>query len=272
MNSRQQQTIGFLGTGDAFSDHPNNAYFYTESGTLVFIDLDTRNFPRAKRLITGLSPKHICVLVTHMHNDHVSGIPTLIEWVYYVHWREYAFNDGAKDKKLHICAPYMLLHNIQDELYRNRLIGGNMVIYNTVDTLKRNGSGVCAPKNGQGGMALRAIPTLHVGGYFHHTCFGYYITVGGRTIVYSGDTATLAPFGGIPCDEFYCEISTLGGERLPHLSWNEEKETLFGMAADRTVFLMHADGDARERIQGEAEAHGIYFAAETDFHDVTDTK
>ena len=271
-NKQPQQTIKFLGTGDAFSEHPNNAYFRTADGTLVFIDMDTRNFTRAKQLITETSPRNICVLVTHMHNDHVSGIPTLAEWLYYQHWHPYMDSDSRnKGKKLHVCAPAMLLHNLNDELYRNRLINENMVAYNCVDVISRDADGedVSIERKGKY-MTVRAIPTVHVGGYFHDTCFGYYIELDGgsivsKRIVYTGDTADLAPYAWIPCDELYCEISAAQGDWTPHLSWNDNKEKLFSMTDGKDIYLMHMDAWTRTCVRKEAEEHGIHFAAEADF-------
>ena len=83
MSKKFKMALHFLGTGDAFSRHPNNAYFRPDEDTLVFIDLDARNFMRAKREIERKIPRRIFVLITHMHNDHVSGIPTLAEWLRY---------------------------------------------------------------------------------------------------------------------------------------------------------------------------------------------
>ena len=101
MSKKFKKALHFLGTGDAFSRHPNNAYFRPDEDTLVFIDLDARNFMRAKREIERKVPKRIYVLITHMHNDHVSGIPTLAEWLKY---RCSDYNDS-----LHICAPEKIL-------------------------------------------------------------------------------------------------------------------------------------------------------------------
>ena len=93
--------LHFLGTGDAFSRHPNNAYFRPDEDTLVFIDLDARNFMRAKREIERKLPKRIYVLITHMHNDHVSGIPTLAEWLKYRCQRQPSYLRPGKNARVY---------------------------------------------------------------------------------------------------------------------------------------------------------------------------
>lgn len=242
MSKKFKMALHFLGTGDAFSRHPNNAYFRPDEDTLVFIDLDARNFLRAKREIERKIPQRVFVLVTHMHNDHVSGIPTLAEWLKY---RCSEYTDS-----LFICAPEKLLVYMAKELFEYRNLTDDMVTFVTAESMCRQ----------EKSWLISAIPTTHVGDHFEGLCFGYMLSIGFVRVLYSGDTRTLEPFLPISCDEFYCDISNYNGHDRPHLSWEFEKENLIRKAADCDVYTMHMNKEAREALQEEIEEAGLFIA------------
>lgn len=243
-NRKFRPALRFLGTGNAFSKHPNNAYFSPDEDTIVFIDLDTRNFLRAQKVILRKMPKKIYVLVTHLHNDHVSGIPTLAEWLYFK-CPEYTDN-------LYICAPEKMLVILARELFEHRNIADNMVTLVTAESMCREEA---EPK-----WLLSVIPTSHVGNHFEGLCFGYLLSIGYLRILYSGDTRTLEPFLNVSCDEFYCDMSDYGGSDRPHLFWDEDKDALIRKADDCDVYLMHMDRSTVANLKEKAEEAGIFIA------------
>jgi len=237
-----KKALHFLGTGDAFSRHPNNAYFRPDEDTLVFIDFDARNFMRAKREIERKLPKRIYVLITHMHNDHVSGIPTLAEWLKY---RCPDYSDS-----LHICAPEKMLVYMARELFEYRNLTDDMVTFVTTDAMCRE----------EKSWLISAIPTEHVGEHFEGLCYGYLLSIGYLRVLYSGDTRTLDPFIPISCDEFYCDMSNFSGPDRPHVCWELDGEALIRKADDCDVYVMHMSRETREALKEEIEAAGLFIA------------
>lgn len=242
MSKKFKMALHFLGTGDAFSRHPNNAYFRPDEDTLVFIDLDARNFMRAKREIERKIPRRIFVLITHMHNDHVSGIPTLAEWLRY--------KCADYSDSLYICAPEKILVYMAKELFEYRNLTDDMVTFVTVESMCRE----------EKSWLISAIPTLHVEGHFEGLCYGYLLSIGFLRVLYSGDTKTLDPFFPISCDEFYCDMSNYSGLDRPHLSWELDKEALCKKSRDCDVYVMHMSKEVRERLQEEIEEAGLFIA------------
>lgn len=245
MSTRKfKPALRFLGTGNAFSKHPNNAYFMPDEETIVFIDMDARNLARAQNVIRRKMPKRIYVLVTHLHNDHVSGIPTLAEWL---HFRCREYTDS-----LYICAPEKMLVILARELFEHRNISDNMVALVTAESICRE------EKNDK--WLLMVIPTEHVGYHFENLCFGYLLSIGYLRVLYSGDTRTLEPFLNVSCDEFYCDMSDYGGADRPHLFWDEDKDALIRKSQDCDVYLMHMGKETRERLAEEISASGLMIA------------
>ena len=69
--------LTFLGRGSAFTDEHNSAFF-VENDELVLIDCAMSSFEKLNDMNMTLF-KHIYVLVTHTHGDHVSGLGMLID-------------------------------------------------------------------------------------------------------------------------------------------------------------------------------------------------
>ena len=69
--------LTFLGRGSAFTDEHNSAFF-VENDELVLIDCAMSSFEKLNDMNMTLF-KHIYVLITHTHGDHVSGLGMLID-------------------------------------------------------------------------------------------------------------------------------------------------------------------------------------------------
>ncbi len=187
---------------------------------------------RAKREIERSVPKRIYVLITHMHNDHVSGIPTLAEWLKY---RCPDYSDS-----LHICAPEKMLVYMARELFEYRNLTDDMVTFVTTDAMCRK----------EKSWLISAVPTVHVGEHFEGLCYGYLLSIGYLRVLYSGDTRSLDPFLPISCDEFYCDMSNFSGPDRPHLSWELDGEALVRKADD-------CDAPGRDRGSGSVYCEGV---------------
>ncbi|WAH38331.1 MBL fold metallo-hydrolase [Alicyclobacillus dauci] len=76
--------LNFVGCGSAFNTAlGNNSAYMKFDDTLFMIDCGSANFGRIKRanLLDGI--KHIDVLITHLHPDHIGSLGDLIFYTYY---------------------------------------------------------------------------------------------------------------------------------------------------------------------------------------------
>jgi len=251
--------LRFFGRGSAFADIQNSAFF-VDGERLVMIDCPMSSFHVLRRegpnavaaayqssiressstpAETGEDPdstpdiRHLYVLVTHTHGDHVGGIPMLIHYAYYI-WHI----------PLTVIAPSDEVREDLEFLI-NRLEGCGSDTYELItadDTMP---------------WGLQVIPTSHTV-ELEGRCFGFRLVINGRTVVYTGDTNTLAPFlpylEGVPGAQFYTEVAVFSTPvHLYIYATLDELKSL--TAAGVEVFLMHLDDE--EHILTAIEGTGI---------------
>ena len=224
--------LQFLGRGSAFADEQNCAFFRAGSD-LILIDCGMTAFHRLRHsaeLLENVSC--IRILVTHTHSDHIGGIPMLIHFAYYV---------------LHI--PVQVIAPdadvAADLLYLiDRMDGCEPSAY-TVTTA----DAVAEP------WLRGAIPTAHAPQLAGH-CYGYHLCIGGKTVVFTGDSATLEPFLPLlkPGAVLYTEASYY--QSNVHLHIDALLPVLKALKEQGvTVYLMHLDEeDAVIRAAAETGA------------------
>ncbi len=216
--------LRFLGRGSAFCPD-NNSAFFVDGTDLILLDLPMSSFHKLigiglKALGTDAEPiRHIYVLVTHTHSDHIGGIPMLAHYAYYM-WDKLPVTVVAPDQ------------TVAGDLrfFMDRLEGCDPEAYTiiTADAFSR---------------VKAVIPTEHTP-QLSGRCFGYLLREGSQDIIYTGDTATLSPF--IPyldqAAALYTEVST---HRSPvHLYLEDVKAELIKVAeAGTPVYLMHLDDE-----------------------------
>lgn len=74
--------LNFIGIGGAFnSELGNNCAYIKEKRKILFIDFGLDTFEKVIRykLLNGID--EIYVLITHLHGDHVGGLPTFIQYI-----------------------------------------------------------------------------------------------------------------------------------------------------------------------------------------------
>lgn len=216
--------LNFLGCGSGFTGSHNNAFFTTEANDIIFIDLSMLNIQKALDLVIGKNK--IYLLITHMHDDHVSGIPLFTQYLYYT----------LGKKQLNIVVPEALYANITAEL---RIKGIAPYLYNIcVYNLALNQ--FVHPYESVNWLKC-IIPTEHAPELYGR-CFGYELQVSDTHIIYTGDTCQLSDF--IPSldkgySEFYVDCSYDYGNI--HLKWDDIKHDLQLIATEHDVYLMHLD-------------------------------
>lgn len=205
--------LTFLGNESGFGVHHTNAHFY-DDGNLVFIDLSMSNIEKAKKLISTVS-KNIYIVITHMHDDHFSGVTLFSQFCFYV--------NGISP---HIVVPEELMEDILTEF-----------------KIKGMGEGVaaiCSLSEYSFPWMKKVIPTTHAP-ELDGKCFGYEFLVNGVKVVYTGDTNTLDDFMPFvkPGCEFYVDMSFDYGK--VHLLWDDVKKQLRNISTTSDVYLMHVD-------------------------------
>ena len=210
--------LTFLGRGSAFSDDHNSAFF-TCNDDLILIDCAMGSFKKLKNWDLSVY-KHIYVLVTHTHGDHVSGIGMLVDYLYFLVKVPIIVVVPCEEVKSDIRFLLKRLEGCSDDWYE-------MI---TCDELHED-------------WFAGAIPTKH-SAELEGKCFGYHLTINGNNVVYTGDTCILDPYEQYltPGTYLYMEASAHRSE--VHLYY----ETLVDKVKEYVargvhVYLMHMDNE-----------------------------
>lgn len=211
--------LKFFGRGSAFADEHNSAFF-TYGNDLILIDCPATSFQKVKKM-EGLSEfDNIFILVTHTHGDHSGGVGTMLQYVWF-----------ALKKKVTVIAPSEQVENDLNMLLRN-IEGCEKKWFNitTVDELNKE-------------WLVSSNPTRHTE-TLSGRCFGYQLKIDGKNVVYTGDTAVLAPFLTLleSGDYLYTEASYYKSE--VHLYINDILPELVNLTENGVnVYLMHLDNE-----------------------------
>lgn len=237
--------LSFFGVGSGFTEDHTNAWF-RHGEDVVFIDMSMYHVRKAVEI--AREAKNCYMLITHMHDDHVSGLTLFMQYMYYT----------MGGKKLNIVIPYELYHDILDEMRMKDILPGMYDI--TILTSIHNATiipGNISPSTEKWGCDnkhimewfVTAVPTVHTPG-LTGKCFGYGLNVSGKKVLYSGDTCNLSDFISLwgDYDEFYVDCSLhYGGV---HLKW-ENCAGILKSSLGTEVYLMHmddAEGFARQDL------------------------
>ena len=209
--------LSFLGNGAGFSKEHTSAYFDTDKREMVIIDLSLLNEKKLEEMDLSYYDKFF-ILITHTHSDHISGLGLWIQWVQFVLKKEVTIIAPSEKVKENII--YLL----------TELDGCDSSWY-TVLTANE----VSEPWFGS------AIPTAH-SPQLEGKCFGYRLNIGGKNVIYTGDTSTLAPFKPFLTQncELYVDVSINYG--MIHLKLEDALPELVEFAEKGVqVYLMHLD-------------------------------
>ena len=227
--------LKFLGRRSAFHEEQNNAYF-VDGDRMVLIDCAMDGFHKIRRMGPEKLAKlylaeeaddddtaekrirEFVVLVTHTHGDHVGGVPMLIHYAYYVLKMPVTVIAPSEEVRTDIACLLDRLEGCAPGGYR----------LTTVDEADYE-------------WLKCAILTKHAP-ELDGRCFGYQLTLGGRNVIYTGDTCTLDPF--LPyIDEgtvLYTEVSAFDTPVHFYVGSLLQKEEYL-KAKKAEVYLMHLD-------------------------------
>ena len=151
--------LRFLGKGAAF--YPafgNTNAFFEKDGDLFFLDFGESAFEKAVRLLDLASYRHVYVLITHLHADHVGSLASLISYTACV---------------LHM--KVTVVHPVDTIVQLLTLEGISKDFYTYADRLPE----ACP-------VQARPVEVRHARDM---KCFGYELDDGEETIYFSGDAA-----------------------------------------------------------------------------------
>ena len=214
--------LQFFGRGSAFADQ-HNAAFFREQGDLILLDCPETAFQKVKRFDWS-TISSVYVLITHTHGDHIGGLGTLLQYLFF-----------TQHKRLTVVAPSELVReDLQLQLTR---IEGCQPEWFSLLTVQQ-----------------RTVCTEHTD-TLRWKCYGYVLTVAGKTVVYTGDTRTLEPFLPYlhPGSFLYTELAAI--QSGVHLYVQDTLPRLKALSEQGiSVFLMHLDCEEEifRQIQGTA--------------------
>ena len=200
--------VTVLGSGDAFGSggRAHSAYLIEAPGTTFLLDCGPTVLQALKTL--GHDPAIVdFVLLSHLHGDHFGGVPFLfLEYRYEKPRSRPLTIYGPRDTERRVEACYQALY---EQVAREP--PPYALRFETV------AAGVAVSAGGVRIMPFAVPHTKEL------QCFGFRLEVGGRTIVYSGDSAWTEQFvsqvRGV--DLFLCECSLYETRLDIHLAYPE---------------------------------------------------
>jgi ribonuclease BN (tRNA processing enzyme) len=230
MSSAVQLTV--LGSGDAFGadGRLHSAYFVESPEATFVVDCGSTVLHGLKR--RGLDPARIdFVLLSHLHGDHFGGVPFLfMDFLFQSRRTRPITIYGPPGTERRVCELFAALYQRQ---------AGDPLPYHVSFVELQPGTTVVQ------GVSIETFAVPHVA---ELTCYGFRIGVGGKSIVYSGDTGwteeLAARARGV--DLFICECSTFE-TRLPiHISYPEIAERAATLGC-RRLLLSHLGAEVLQR-------------------------
>jgi len=226
--------VTVLGSGDAFGSGGrfHSAYLAEVEGATFLLDCGPSILQSAKRASWDLE-KLDAVLLTHLHGDHFGGVPFL--------FMEYRY-ETPRTRPLVIYGPEGTERRVQrlfTALYERTAAEPLPfpVVYHELEP----GQTVILGTASVTAVGVHHVPEL--------TAFGYRVEAGGRTFLYSGDTAwtdELAEHArGV--DLFVCECSTFETRLDIHVSYPEIAARARELGCRRLV-LSHLGSEPLRRL------------------------
>ena len=208
---RRRMKLTILGSGDPFcSGGRNQSGYLLEAGNCrMLVDCGVTTLVALKR--QGIDPFSLdLVLLTHLHGDHVAGLPFIFHEFRHL---------GRRSKPLLVAGPPGIKSRV--ETLRRVLFPASsgkrhpfQVNYRVLPP------GRLFSPSGRHGPGIRPFPVRHQRGRVN---FGYRIRWAGRELAYSGDTGWFPdlPASVRGADLFLCECTYSRAKSAKHLSLEE---------------------------------------------------
>lgn len=225
--------LKFLGRGSAFADKHNSAFFY-HNNDLVLIDCPATTFQKVKKM--KLNEVHnIYILITHTHGDHSGAVGTMLQFAWFVLHNPVIIVAPSDTVKNDLLTLLIQIEGCESEWF-------NIITANEL----------------QNDWFVSAILTTHAQ-TLNDKCYGYHLKIKGNDVIYTGDTATLAPY--LPLlhngTYFYSEIAFYKSD--VHLYISDTLPVLKDLSEKGVkIYLMHLDNE--DEIVKLVEGTGLSLA------------
>ena len=243
--------VTVLGSGDAFGagGRLNSAYLVEGPAATFLVDCGTTVLQGLKR--AHIDPGRVdFVCLSHLHGDHFGGIPFLfMDFLY----------ESRRTRPITIYGPPSTERRVRalfGALYERQASDGLPFAVHYVELPTPGVTTVQC-------VTLEAFAVPHVS---ELVCYGFRIGVGGRTIVYSGDSAWTDEFLARTknADLFICECSTFETRLGIHVSYPEIAARAASLGC-RRLLLSHLGAEPlrrRDEISLEVAEDGMVIALE----------
>ena len=215
-------SVLFLGTGDAFCNGGRllTAFHVAADGYQALIDCGATTIAVMRHLQMDVAALD-AIVVSHLHGDHFGGIPFLL--------MDACFN-APRTKLLTIVGPVGTRLRVMDTLgclYPGAPARVENLLLRFIEFKDRESLAV-------GPLGVLPIPVVHPSG---STSYGLRLSVGGRVVAFSGDTAWTPALAEIArdADLFICECTGFDTPIPSHLHYRELQPALPELKARRTV-------------------------------------
>jgi ribonuclease BN (tRNA processing enzyme) len=235
----------FLGTGDAFSAGGRNqaAILIRHPEISFLLDCGATTLPAVNSRQLSLEPLD-CILISHLHGDHIGGLPFLFLHYCYIEPRV---------RPLEIFGPETSERRIR-QLYQAMYpdAASAPLPFELAFTPLRAGE-----PHISGGLKIEPFRVPHLK---EPPSLGYSLELDGRRIVYSGDSGWTEELAirAKGADLFICECSFYESEAPHHLNYPTIKNRLADCGARRLI-LTHAGCevlDKEDRLELELARDG----------------
>jgi ribonuclease BN (tRNA processing enzyme) len=226
--------VTFLGTGDAFGSggRLQSALHVGDGAVNFLVDCGPAVLPAMRR--SGLDPGSVdLILVSHLHGDHMGGIPFfLLE----------AQLSGKRDRPLSVAGPCGISRSVivlLDALFPGFTPEGLAFPLEFIELTPGAARRMC-------GLSVTAFPAVHSP---LSNPLSLRIETMSRTIAYSGDTEWHEGLvdAARGCDLFVCECFRYEGpvkNHLDHLTLTRNRHLI----GARRIVLVHMDDSMLERL------------------------
>ena len=207
-NSSATVHVTFLGTGDAFASHGRfqSGYLIEAEGCHILMEAGPTVLCSMKRM--SVAPADIdLILISHLHGDHFGGLPFLV--------LEYLWESPLR-KPLKIAGPA----HLEERTWR---LFNTMFPFSSgdVERVRRNLEFVELEPAHKARFGKIEVESLRVPHMKRDLCLALKVTIGGKTIAFSGDTGWVDDLVSFTAgaDLFLCECTYFENPLGFHLSY-----------------------------------------------------